>query len=45
MQRESIALLLVSGASLYIVRKLFAFIKALQAIQYVKAFYYQHNFP
>jgi hypothetical protein len=32
---QGIALLIVTGASLYLVRKLLSFIKALQAIQYV----------
>jgi hypothetical protein len=33
---QGIALLILTGASLYFVRKLLSFIKALQAIQYVK---------
>lgn len=32
---QGIALLILTGASLYLVRKLLSFIKALQAIQYV----------
>lgn len=33
---QGVALLLLSGASLYLVHKLFSFIKELQAIQYAK---------
>jgi len=33
---QAIILLVITGALLYLVRKLFSFVKALQAIQYVK---------